>query len=122
MAVQNITPTRLIAKLSISFFVLIAAIAGLIAMQADALQFLPLGGTDALGSSELEITQSRLEFAENRRGPEAAVVTPADIRFAVIFLAANLTGTILIMLPIAWTYSATKFSSGPTSTNPSAAP
>ena len=87
MAVQNITPARLITKLSIYFFVLIAAMAGLIAMQADALQFLPLGGTDALGSSSLEITQSRLEFDENRRGPAAAVVTPADIRFAIIFLA-----------------------------------
>ena len=31
----------------------------------------------------------------------------------MIFLAANLAGTLIIMLPIAWTYSATKFSSGP---------
>jgi len=113
VTVQNITPTRLIAKLSIYFFILIAAMAGLIAMQADALQFLPLGGTDALRSTEIEITQSRLEFTEDRRGPKATVVTPADIRFAIIFLAANLAGTILIMLPIAWTYSATKFTSGP---------
>ena len=28
-------------------------------------------------------------------------------------MAANLVGTILIMLPISWTYSATKFNSGP---------
>jgi hypothetical protein len=30
-----------------------------------------------------------------------------------MFLAANLAGTILIMLPVTWTYSATRFTTGP---------
>lgn len=113
MTDQNITAPRLIAKLTLYFSILIGAMAILIATQADILQYLPLGGTDALRGTELEITQSRLEFAEGREKPFTAAVTAADVRFGIFFLAANLAGTILIMLPIAWTYSATKFSSGP---------
>ena len=65
-------------------------------------------------SGATRLWQSRLDFSSTPEpGRPAAQVTPQEVRFAVLFLAANLTGTILIMLPISWTYSATKFSSGP---------
>jgi len=114
VAIENITPKGLILKLTVYFLVLISAIVVAISIQSNALRYLPIGGNDALQYTEIEITQSRLDF---RSGPEpgrpAAQVTPQEVKFAVLFLAANLTGTILIMLPISWTYSATKFSSGP---------
>lgn len=115
MTNENITPPKLILKLAAYFLVLISAIVILITAHADILRYLPLGGTDALQHTEIEITQSKLDFSS---APAARVeiddaVTPERVRFAIIFLAANLTGTILIMLPIAWTYSATKFTSGP---------
>ena len=112
---ENITPAKLILKLAAYFLVLISAIIILLLVHADALRYLPLGGTDALQGVDLEITKSRLDFSSepvtiaNLRGP----ITPEKLRFAVLFLASNLAGTILIMLPIAWTYSATKFDSGP---------
>ncbi len=112
---ENITPPKLILKLSAYFLVLISAIVIIISAHSDSLRFLPIGGTHALQNTDIEITQSRLDFSSTPadRGETDDAVTPERVRFAVIFLAANLTGTILIMLPIAWTYSATKFTSGP---------
>jgi len=108
---ENITPPKLILKLSMYFLILISAIVILITAHSDSLRYLPLGGTDALQRTDIEITESRLDFSSAPAPSEA--VTPERVRFAVIFLAANLAGTILIMLPISWTYSATKFTSGP---------
>ena len=109
---ENISPPRLIFKLSAYFLVLISAFAATLSLYPDSVRFLPLGGTDALQTTDIEITESRLDFS-SASTDEGQSVTPEKIRFAIIFLAANLAGTILIMLPIAWTYSATKFSSGP---------
>ena len=115
MTVENTTPIRLIIKLAVYFLILISAMVVLISVQSDALRYLPLGGSDALQRTELEITQSRLNFSADGTSETAssAPVTSDQVRFAVLFLAANLAGTILIMLPISWTYSATKFTSGP---------
>jgi hypothetical protein len=108
----NISPPTLILKLSAYFFVLISAIVVTVSMDSSALRFLPIGGHDALQTTDIEITASKLDF-DSSSTDRSEPVTPEKVRFAVIFLAANLAGTILIMLPIAWTYSATKYSSGP---------
>ena len=114
MTTKNITPKGLILKLSVYFLVLISIIVVILTTYPDALRFLPIGGNDALQHTEIEITQSRLEFSSKPQSSEApAEVTPERIRFALLFMAANLGGTILVMLPISWTYSATKFTSGP---------
>jgi len=115
MAMENITPANLILKLSAYFLLLIGAIVILVTMHADVLRYLPLGGTDALQTTEIEITESRLDFSSAPAAvdEDGGPVTPEKVRFAVIFLSANLLGTILLMVPITWTYSATKFTSGP---------
>ena len=112
MTTENITPQKLILRLSAYFLVLITTIVIIITAHSDMLHYLPLGGTDALQRTDIEITESGLDIS----GAPAADnwVTPERVGFAVIFLAATLAGTILIMLPISWTYSATKFTSGPT--------
>jgi len=109
---ESISPPKLILKLSAYFLVLISAIVVTLTLYPDSVRFLPLGGTHALQTTDIEITESRLDFSSASTN-EDQPVTPERIRFAIIFLAANLAGTIIIMLPIAWTYSATKFSSGP---------
>ena len=111
VSTENITPQKLILQLCAYFLILISTIVIIITAHSDALHYLPLGGTDALQRPDIQITESGLEVS----GVPAAgaVVTPERMRFLVIFLAANLAGTILIMLPISWTYSATKFTSGP---------
>ena len=114
MAQKNITPIGLILKLSVYFLVLISIMVVILTAHSDALRYLPIGGNDALQHTELEITQSRLDFSSKPQTSEApAAMTREKIRFGLLFMAANLAGTILIMLPISWTYSATKFTSGP---------
>jgi hypothetical protein len=115
LTVENITPAKLILKLSAYFLLLISAVILLLLVNSDAIRYLPLGGTDALQETSLEITQSRFDFdsvagtADHIGGP----ITPEKIKFVVLFLSASLAGTILIMVPIAWTYSATRLDSGP---------
>lgn len=115
MTTDNPTPPKLIVKLFAYFLVLISAVIILITAHSDILRYLPLGGTDALQETTIEITQSRLDFSSAQAAREEidTAVTPERLRFAMIFMTANLVGTILIMLPIAWTYSATRFTSGP---------
>lgn len=118
MTIENTTPPRLILKLAAYFLVLISAIVVLLLANSDALRYLPLGGTDALQRTQIEITQSRLTFdSEGTAIPAPAEgdsdTSPEQLRFAILFLAANLAGTIIIMTPITWTYSATTFDSGP---------
>jgi len=115
---ENTTPPRLIVKLAAYFLILISAIVVVLLANSDALRYLPLGGTDALQRTQIEITQSRLNFDSAGSaipGPaeESSDTSPEQLRFAILFLAANLAGTIIIMVPIAWTYSATRFDSGP---------
>ena len=75
---------------------------------------MPFGGTGVLDSQDFEITESRLSMAaggSDIRGREK--VTAEMIRNVIIFLSTNLASTILVMLPITWTYSATRFNYGP---------
>jgi hypothetical protein len=115
MTMINITPARLILKLAVYFLVLITAIVVLVSNQSDALRYLPIGGTHALQTTELEITESKLNFSSVPAavGATDGPVTAEKVLFAVIFLSTSLAGTILLMLPISWTYSATKFTTGP---------
>ena len=114
MTTKNITPIGLILKLSAYFLILISIMVVILTAHSDAIRYLPIGGNDALQHTEIEITQSRLDFSSKpQTSGVAADVSPEKIRFALLFMAANLMGTILIMLPISWTYSATKFTSGP---------
>ena len=118
VTVENTTPSRLVLKLAVYFLILIAVIILVITLHSEALHYLPVGGHDALQDSALEITQSKLSIARGKSSGSATVidhapVTSTSVRHAILFLAANLGGTILVMLPITWTYSATKFDVGP---------
>ena len=62
MTIENTTPARLILKLAAYFLVLISSIVVLLLANSDALRYLPLGGTDALQRTQIEITESRLNF------------------------------------------------------------
>jgi hypothetical protein len=115
LTVENITPAKLILKLSAYFLLLISAVIMLLLVDSDAIRYLPLGGTPAFQETSIEITQSRFDFdsAAGNASHIGGPITPEKLKFAVLFLSASLGGTILIMLPISWTYSATRFDSGP---------
>jgi len=60
---ENISPPRLILKLSAYFLALISAIVVTLTLYPDSVRYLPLGGTHALQTTDIEITESRLEFS-----------------------------------------------------------
>ena len=64
MTIENTTPMRLIAKLVIYFVVLLSLNIASLLIDSDSLQYMPIGGIDALeqstGTDDSEITQSAL--------------------------------------------------------------
>jgi hypothetical protein len=112
------TPRGLIVKLAIYFAILLGTIIAMALTQPDILKVLPLGGTDALEIASLEITEDGLRYEERRADPisEAEMaekpLTSGRVALIIMYLSFSLGGTVLIMLPITWTYMATKRETG----------
>ena len=120
MSRENTTPMALIVKLVVYFTLLIGLASAVVVVNPGSLGYLPFGGSDVLerghssGDPDSEITQSRLSaVATHSRDGSGDPTTPETIRQIIIFLAVNLLATVLVMLPVTWTYVATKFDSGP---------
>ncbi len=107
----NLSPRQLMTRLGLYFTALIGAIALLVVLVPGSIHYLPFGGTDAIEMAQLdleyvpatsksggEVTQSRLGTISDRN--QRALV--------IFFLAESLTLTLLTMIPISWTYLATR--------------
>jgi hypothetical protein len=120
MSTENTTPIALIVKLVVYFTLFIGLISAVVAVSPDSLGYLPFGGADVFergqhsDDSDLEITQSRLSVVTGRSADGGGdPASPETVRRIIIFLAVNLLATVFVMLPVTWTYVATKFDSGP---------
>jgi hypothetical protein len=105
-----VTARSLLVLLTAYFALLFGALIAVVLMKPEALSLMPLGGTDAmevLGFEHNEqITIDRLmptQEADIRQTP-----TAGQVGLLLLFLASSLGGTILVMLPITWTYAAIK--------------
>jgi len=111
---------RLIVKLAIYFFVLISLNIATLLIDSDSLRYMPLGGIDALeqlsDTVDSESTQSSLSAITSGSEEKTPAATSEAIGGMLIFLCATLLGTVLVMIPVAWTYTATGFDSGPSKT------
>lgn len=107
------TPLGLIVKLAVYFALLIGAIVVISRTFPDFANVMPIGGTDAIEVASLQIDAEGLQF-EERSDPLSEQVTGSSqlsastIALLVLYLAVSLTSTVLVMLPITWTYMATK--------------
>jgi len=111
MTTFNPTPARLIVRLLLYFVVLFGASTIIVTSWPDTLQFMPLGGHHALDFFEVEGDELSITLSLDSDEQESAESPPlsADmVMFAMSFLAMHLAGTILLMIPITWTYMATK--------------
>jgi hypothetical protein len=81
---------------------------------------MPIGGIDALeelsDTDDSEITQSGLGALATGSEEETSGMTIEDVRGTLIFLSTTLLGTVLVMIPVAWTYTATSYEAGPSKT------
>ena len=113
MTSMAISAQRLMIKLTVYFVMLFGGVyaAGLIS--PDFLTLLPIGGSDALEIAGIDFTDESLEGLTGDSEPtkestEIQDVTAGQVGLIALYLALSLGGTILVMLPITWTYIATK--------------
>jgi hypothetical protein len=114
MSGQSISAQRLMLKLTAYFVLLFGSVIAIGTFEPELLSAMPLGGTDALDIVAIERDERSLseQFSPPSRSVADQVPTARQIALIAAFLSLSLGGTILVMLPIAWTYSATKKESG----------
>jgi hypothetical protein len=107
---KAVTARSLFVMLTAYFAMLLGSMIAIGLMKPEALSLMPLGGTDAFELLEFEHNEQnfidRLMPAEDAGVRQAP--TAGQIGLLALFLASSLGGTILVMLPITWTYSAIK--------------
>jgi hypothetical protein len=108
------SPAQLLLRLVAYYAVVIGIVVSLFAIDSDLLKYLPFGGSDALGIPGIEITESSISLDDGTSKQAREIVpTPQSIGAIALFLTATLVTTIVVMLPVTWTYSATRFEAGP---------
>ncbi len=117
MNAQTISPGKLALRLSIYFTTLIGAIVGLINIHPDALQYLPIGGTHALSGLGVDAAKDLLNAGADRQNAVQQLVMPGvdlgrQFERVSLFVVGHLFGTILVMIPITWTYNAMNQAAG----------
>ena len=104
------SPQRLLIKLTFYFVLLFGVVTAIGVIKSEWLSVLPIGGTDAMELSRLdfgEVTASG-RFSSTEQEATKKLPTAREIQLVVMFLAFGLGGTVLVMLPITWTYIATR--------------
>lgn len=108
------TPMGLAVRLATFFTLFILLLVALLIYSPTASQYLPMGGHNALGDSNFETIQQLLggESEEVKKPKTQAIPRLEEVRWVLIFGIAHLLGTIIAMLPIAWTYTAWNYADG----------
>jgi hypothetical protein len=107
---SEMSPQRLLIKLTFYFVLLFGVVIAIGVVKSEWLSVLPIGGTDAMELSRLdlgEVTASG-RFSSMEQEATKKLPTAREIQLVVMFLAFGLGGTVLVMLPITWTYIATR--------------
>jgi len=100
-------------NLALYFVVFIGSVLAIGLAKPQLLSLMPFGGTDAIEVAQLVIDEDSLTITAPRPAPaeDAAAeptLTAGQIGLVALYLTFSLGGTILVMLPITWTYIATK--------------
>jgi hypothetical protein len=111
---KAVTARSLFVMLTAYFALLFGSLLAVGLMKPEALSLMPLGGTDAF--EVLGFERSEQSFIDRLMPAQDAGIrqtpTAGQIGLLALFLASSLGGTILVMLPITWTYSAIKRETG----------
>jgi hypothetical protein len=106
---EPVTANRLIVVLCAYFAVLLGAAAFVGVVSPEALPLLPLGGNDVLEIVGIEAEdESFLDSLGSSRPVVDAPATGRQVGLLALFLGFSLGGTVLVMLPVTWTYAAIK--------------
>jgi hypothetical protein len=110
MTYEIVTARSLLVILTAYFALLFGILFAVGVVKPEALSLMPLGGTDVFEVLGLERNEQTLidRLAPTQAAEIGQTPTAAQIGLLVLFLSSSLGGTILVMLPITWTYSAIK--------------
>lgn len=109
------TPRQLLIRLFLFFAGLIGAIFVAAKIDPNVLRWLPIAGNDAIELAQLEVESVKEVLSS---GAEITVTqvtsapTPGQVGLLALFLGISLALTMVIMLPITWTYKAAQQESG----------
>jgi hypothetical protein len=106
---EPVTANRLLVVLCAYFVVVIGAVFTVSTLNPQLLPYFPLGGNDVMeivgvGGDD----QSFFDRLESSRDVESGPATSQQIGMLALFLGLSLGGTVVVMLPVSWTYAAIK--------------
>ena len=109
---QPVSPSGLLQRLALYFAFLYAGLVTLALSNPDAARYLPIGGTDAIEIARIEIDQNSISLDKDALEEISESGRPAlsanQVVKIALHLAVSLLGTIVVMLPITWVYTASK--------------
>jgi hypothetical protein len=113
---QQITPKRLALRLALYFTVLVGSVLAISLFSPSSLRWLPIGGIDVLEVAgvpgDLDLESLLTSQGDDSAIRPAAEITVAQRGLIALFLAVCLLFTVIVMIPITWTYKATCHETG----------
>lgn len=112
----NVTPRQLIARLIVYYVLFIGIVSALLLANSELLQYMPFGGNDALDlAADFEVTETSIKMPRELLdvGTRSETFTQETVAAAILFLSGTMLTAILVMIPVTWTYTATRFDAGP---------
>ncbi len=114
---EAISAQRLILKLTVYFALLLGGVFAVSLLNPHILTLLPIGGTDAMEIAGIDFEDESLnsllgDLELAKETTDIQDVSARQVGLVALYLAFSLGGTILVMLPITWTYIATRRETG----------
>ncbi len=112
-----ISAQRLMIKLTVYFVLLFGGVFAVGLVNPDILTLMPIGGTDALEIAGIDFEDESQDGLTGGSAPaqettDVQDVSARQVGLVAVYLAFTLGGTIVVMLPITWTYIATRRENG----------
>lgn len=108
-----VSPRGLTIRLAVYYLALFASVFAVINYWPDAMQYLPFGGRHALEGTDVQSAADFLKSVSSQPSePLVDMDSARSVQTVILFVVGHLSGTILLMLPITWTYTATNFETG----------
>jgi hypothetical protein len=112
MSSIDLTPSRLAVRLIVYFILFFGATALIVSSWPESVQFLPIGGHDVLDSFSVESVTDLLQPPGGTQVDTNELtydlLSISDVFRASLFLFLHLAGTVLLMIPLTWTYMSAK--------------
>jgi len=107
---HEISTQRLMLRLTVYFLFLFGSVLAVGTMRPELLSVMPMGGKTAFKAAQIDVDEQTIadQLSLSNNATVEPLPTPNQIANIVLFLALSLVGTLLVMLPITWTYVATR--------------